>query len=61
MLKEKLISCFPTLMINVNAVAVSMIEIESGFRILSYFVAIVWTTMKIIELSREWNNGSKKK
>ena len=61
MLKDKVISCFPTLMINVNAVAVSMIEIESGFRILSYAVAIIWTTMKIIEMSRDWNNGGKKK
>ena len=51
----------PTLILNVNAVAVSLMEIEAGFRILSYAVAIIWTTMKIIEMSRDWNNGDKKK
>ena len=61
MLKDKFISCMPTLILNVNAVAVSLMEIEAGFRILSYAVAIIWTTMKIIELSRDWNNGDKKK
>tara|TARA_R100001530_G_C4315041_1_gene154103 strand:+ start:1675 stop:1818 length:144 start_codon:yes stop_codon:yes gene_type:complete len=47
-------------MINFNAVAVSMIEIESGFRILSYAVAIIWTTMKIIEMKRDWGGRKKK-
>ena len=61
MFKDKLISCMPTLMLNVNAIAVSIIDIEAGFRIMSYLVAIIWTSMKIIELSRDWNNGSKKK
>ena len=61
MLKDKFISCIPTLMINFNAVAVSLIEIEAGFRILSYAVAIIWTSMKIIEMSRDWRNGGKKK
>lgn len=51
----------PTLMLNVNAIAVSIIDIEAGFRIMSYLVAIIWTSMKIIELSRDWKNGSKKK
>ena len=52
MIKDKIISCLPTALININAVAVSLMDIESVFRILSYLVAIVWTTMKIYELAK---------
>jgi len=54
MIKDKVISCLPTLIVNFNAVAVSMMDIEAGFRIVSYAVAIIWTTMKIIEMRRDW-------
>ena len=60
MIKDKVISCLPTLLINFNAVAVSIMDIEAGFRILSYAVAIIWTTMKIIEMAKDWKSGEKK-
>ena len=60
MIKDKVISCLPTLLINFNAVAVSIMDIEAGFRILSYAVAIICTTMKIIEMAKDWKSGEKK-
>tara|TARA_B100001250_G_C19745990_1_gene765336 strand:- start:26 stop:214 length:189 start_codon:yes stop_codon:yes gene_type:complete len=59
-LRDKLVSCYPTLLLNANAVMVSMMDVETIFRIVSYGVAIVWTTLKIVELLRDWNNGKKK-
>ena len=52
---DKIANCVPTLAINLNAVLISFANVEAVFRVLSYFVAIVWTTLKIIELLKEMN------
>lgn len=56
MIREKLIECGPTLLVNANAVLVSLVEVESMFRIASYFVAIIWTSLQIYKMIKDGAN-----
>jgi hypothetical protein len=60
-MKEKLFSCLPTIVLNTNAVVVSFMQVEAIFRIASYLVAIIWTTLKIYELLKDLKSGKSKK
>lgn len=60
-MNEKIISCLPTLAVNINAILISFSNVEAIFRIGSYFVAIIWTTLKIYELIKDLKSGKSKK
>tara|TARA_R100000664_G_C2701624_1_gene101739 strand:- start:434 stop:616 length:183 start_codon:yes stop_codon:yes gene_type:complete len=55
-IKEKILNCMPTIMLNVNAVMVSLVEVEAMFRIVSYLVAIIWTSLQIYKMLKDGNN-----
>tara|TARA_R100000655_G_scaffold20402_1_gene42064 strand:+ start:236 stop:415 length:180 start_codon:yes stop_codon:yes gene_type:complete len=57
-LKNKILECMPTLAVNFNAVMISLVEVEAIFRILSYIVAIIWTSLQIYKMLK---NGDSKK
>lgn len=56
MIREKFIECMPTLLVNANAVLVSLVEVEAIFRIASYFVAIIWTSLQIYKMLKDGSN-----
>jgi len=43
-----------TIMLNIGAIGIGMTETEQGLKIVSYLVAIIWTTLKIINEIRIW-------
>lgn len=46
--------CPTTIMLNVGAIGIGMTETEQGLKIISYLVAIMWTTIKIINEIKIW-------
>tara|TARA_R110000744_G_scaffold152712_1_gene266868 strand:+ start:2866 stop:3057 length:192 start_codon:yes stop_codon:yes gene_type:complete len=46
--------CPTTIMLNIGAIGIGMTETEQGLKIVSYLVAIIWTTLKIINEIRIW-------
>ena len=47
--------CPTTLTINLTTLAISMTDAELILKLLSYAVAIVWTTIKVIKEIKNWN------
>ena len=47
--------CPTTIILNVGAIGVSLTDVEIGLKIASYLVAIVWTSLKIMNEYKRWN------
>tara|TARA_R110000765_G_scaffold136008_2_gene235127 strand:+ start:1344 stop:1535 length:192 start_codon:yes stop_codon:yes gene_type:complete len=58
--KQKMINeligkvCPTTIMLNIGAIGIGMSETENTLKIISYLVAIIWTTLRIIKELKEW-------
>tara|TARA_R100001015_G_C4609982_1_gene165304 strand:- start:461 stop:652 length:192 start_codon:yes stop_codon:yes gene_type:complete len=52
--------CPTTALLNVTAIGVSLSDIEVYFKLASYGVAIVWTSIKVIQEIRHWNEKKSK-
>ena len=46
--------CPTTVVLNVGAIGMSLTDVEVGLKILSYGVAIIWTTLKIMNELKIW-------
>tara|TARA_R110000744_G_scaffold304388_2_gene412925 strand:- start:1755 stop:1943 length:189 start_codon:yes stop_codon:yes gene_type:complete len=46
--------CPTTVFLNVGAIGMSMTDVEIGLKIISYAVAIVWTSLKIMNEYKSW-------
>mgnify|MGYP003644398855 FL=1 len=46
--------CPTTIMLNIGAIGIGMSETENTLKIISYLVAIIWTTLRIIKELKEW-------
>lgn len=46
--------CPTTVVLNVGAIGVSLTDVEIGLKLLSYGVAIIWTTLKIRNELKIW-------
>ena len=46
--------CPTTIMLNVGAIGISLTEVEIGLKLLSYTVAIGYTSIRIVNELREW-------
>jgi hypothetical protein len=55
---EKL--CPTTLSINAATIAISLTEIEMGLKMLSYLVAIIWTSIKVAKEIKNWKSNEGK-
>ena len=51
--------CPQTLTINTIAIGLSLTDVEVALKLLSYFVAIVWTTLRVAKELRDWNKNGK--
>jgi len=47
--------CPMTVLLNVGAIGVSFTDIEIGLKLVSYAVAIIWTTLRIAKEVKNWN------
>tara|TARA_R100000808_G_C2098821_1_gene116599 strand:- start:486 stop:665 length:180 start_codon:yes stop_codon:yes gene_type:complete len=46
--------CPMTIMLNAGAIGLSMSDVELTLKLLSYSVAIIWTTIKVIKEIKNW-------
>ena len=46
--------CPTTVLLNVGAIGMSLTEVEIGLKLVSYSVAIVWTSLKIMNEYKSW-------
>ena len=46
--------CPTTIVLNVGAIGMSMTDVEISLKIISYVVAIVWTTLRIANEFKIW-------
>lgn len=53
--------CPMTVFLNIGAIGISMTEMEMTLKLISYSVAIIWTTIKVIKELKNWNNEQKKR
>ena len=47
--------CPTTVVLNIGAIGMSLTDVEIGLKIVSYGVAIVWTSLKIMNEYKSWN------
>ena len=47
--------CPMTIMLNVGAIGLSMSDVELTLKLLSYSVAIIWTSIKVIKEIKNWS------
>jgi hypothetical protein len=47
--------CPTTVILNVGAIGMSFTNLEIGLKIISYIVAIIWTSLKIANEIKVWN------
>lgn len=52
--------CPTTLSVNAATIAISLSEIEVGLKLISYLVAIVWTSIKVIKEIKNWKTNEGK-
>lgn len=53
--------CPMTIFLNVGAIGISMTQMELTLKLISYSVAIIWTTIKVVKELKNWNNEQKKR
>ncbi len=46
--------CPTTVFLNIGAIGMSLTEVEIGLKLVSYSVAIVWTSLKIMNEYKSW-------
>lgn len=51
--------CPLTIMVNAGAIGISLTDMEIGLKLVSYLVAIIYTSFKIINEAREWRKKKK--
>jgi hypothetical protein len=49
--------CPMTIMLNAGAIGISMTDFELGLKLLSYTVAIIWTSIKVLKEIKNWNKS----
>lgn len=47
--------CPTTLLLNVGAIGISLTQMELTLKLISYSVAIIWTTIKVVKELKDWN------
>ena len=47
--------CPMTLLLNVGAIGISLTQMELTLKLISYSVAIIWTTIKVVKELKDWN------
>lgn len=47
--------CPITMGLNVGAIGISLSDVEVYFKLGSYAIAIIWTSIKVIQEIRHWN------
>ena len=52
--------CPITMGVNVTAIGISLSDVEVYFKLASYGVAVIWTSIKVIQEIRNWNANKKK-
>jgi len=52
--------CPLTIFLNIGAIGISMSEMEMKLKLISYSVAIIWTTIKVIKEIKNWNEQKKR-
>lgn len=52
--------CPITMVLNVGAIGISLSDVEVYFKLGSYAIAIIWTSIKVIQEIRHWNTNKKK-
>ena len=52
--------CPITMGVNVTAIGISLSDVEVYFKLASYGIAIIWTTIKVIQELRNWNEKKSK-
>ena len=53
--------CPMTILLNVSAIGISMTQMELTLKLISYSVAIIWTTIKVVKELKNWNNEQTKR
>tara|TARA_R110002167_G_scaffold17751_2_gene67423 strand:+ start:807 stop:983 length:177 start_codon:yes stop_codon:yes gene_type:complete len=47
--------CPSTIFLNITAIGISMTDTELVLKIISYSIAIIWTSIKVIKEIKNWN------
>ena len=47
--------CPMTILLNVGAIGISLTQMELTLKLISYSIAIIWTTIKVIKELKDWN------
>ena len=47
--------CPTTIVLNAGAIGMSMSDVEMGAKLASYFIAILWTSLRVIKEIKDWN------
>ena len=47
--------CPLTIVLNVGAIGISLTQMELTLKLISYSIAIIWTTIKVIKELKDWN------
>lgn len=47
--------CPTTLLLNVGAIGISLSQMELTLKLISYSIAIIWTTIKVVKELKDWN------
>tara|TARA_R110000751_G_scaffold74041_1_gene149844 strand:- start:4721 stop:4906 length:186 start_codon:yes stop_codon:yes gene_type:complete len=47
--------CPMTLLLNVGAIGISLSQMELTLKLISYSIAIIWTTIKVVKELKDWN------
>lgn len=51
--------CPTTIIVNAGAIGMSVSDVEMGAKLVSYFIAIVWTSLRVIKEIKYWNEKKK--
>ena len=49
-----------TIILNIGAIGISMTQMEMTLKLISYSVAIIWTTIKVVKEIKNWNEQTKR-
>ena len=47
--------CPLTIVLNVGAIGISLTQMELTLKLISYSIAIIWTTIKVVKELKDWN------
>ena len=52
--------CPMTIILNIGAIGISMTQMEMTLKLISYSVAIILTTIKVVKEIKNWNEQTKR-